>query len=118
MNGFEPFIPSDGVLSINGFSPFNPNAGEGAIKRIFIDNDDAAGAFSSMATPIVMAGNFTAGTKAILPLSATNYTLIGQTASSLNYLKILSTGFASTSIDGDVVSDTERISTRTKIGTF
>lgn len=76
------------------------------IQRIFINNDDAAGAFYSMATPIVMASNFTAGTKAILPLSATNYTLIGQTASALNYLKILSTGFASISIDGDVVTST------------
>lgn len=80
--------------------------GDVAIQRIFIDNDDTAGAFYSLATPIVNTGDFTAGTKAILPLDATNYTLLGQTASSLNYLKILSTGFASISIDGDVVTST------------
>lgn len=86
-------------------SMVNPDAG-GAEQRVFIKFDSTQMNYLEITTPIVMSSNFTAGSKAVLSTSATNYTILGQTASPLNYFKILSTGFASINIDGSVVTST------------
>jgi hypothetical protein len=54
----------------------------------------------------VAAGNFSVSADTILPLDATDFALLGQSASTANYLKVLSTGFLSFSIDSSVVTST------------
>jgi len=80
------------------------NPDSGAVKRIFIDFDASSSSSAVMTTPIAMPNNFTVGGLAVLPTASTNYTILGQDASSLNYFKVLSTGFASINIDGSVVT--------------
>lgn len=75
-------------------------------QRIFITADPILETHYTMESAKTFAGNFRVSALCILPAAATTVTLFGQAASASNYIKVLSTGFASINIGGSVVTST------------
>lgn len=76
------------------------------IQRVFALFDPVQNGKGEMQTAVVIPNNFRVSALCVLTTSATTVSLFGQDSSTLNYLKVLSTGFASLSIDGSVVTST------------
>ncbi|MFQ3208767.1 MAG: hypothetical protein ACI9HU_000246 [Colwellia sp.] len=77
--------------------------GEETINLIDLNGSNA---YYSLGAAWVAPNDFDINLKAVLPAASTTYALFGQAASTANYFKILSTGYASISIDSSVVTST------------
>lgn len=99
-------------------SILRPMIGDSAISRIFARFDPVQNGHGTMQSAVVIANDFRVSALCVLTASATTVSLLGQAASALNYLKVLSTGFASLSIDGSVVTSTVLATKDTQIRTY
>ncbi len=88
------------------------------LPRIFITADPVVQTHYLMQTAKTLTGNFRVGALCVLPTAATTVTLHGQVASASNYFKVLSTGFASISIGGSVVTSTVLATKDNKLRTY
>lgn len=88
------------------------------IQRFFARLDPVLNGHGTMQTAVVIPNNFRVSALCVLTASATTVSLLGQAASALNYLKVLSTGFASLSIDGSIVTSTVLATKDNRIRTY